>query len=77
MSALGAAVIKADDARGHLVRKLDSAASELTFQANRIRAGGTYEGRKLGHCLIAIEEARQILDAYDTNVALLLKAGAA
>lgn len=77
MSAVGAALIQADDARAYLAHKIEQAGDEITRQAGRIRTGLPYQARTVAVRMEAIDEARQILDALDTNVARLLKAGAA
>lgn len=77
MSAVGSAIIQADDARAFLAHKIEQAADEMARQAGRIRSGLPYQARSVAVRMEAIDEARTILDALDTNVARLLKAGAA
>lgn len=77
MSAIGAAVAQSDNARAFLMRKVEDASKELALQAVRIRIGDQYNARAVALRMSAVDEARQLLDAYDTNVARLLRAGAA
>jgi hypothetical protein len=69
-------MVQADDARAFLAHKIEQAADEITRQAGRIRSGLPYQGRSVAVRMAAIDEAREILEALDTNVARLLKAGA-
>jgi len=77
MSAIKAAMIRADDARAFLTTRIQLAADEMTRQAGRIRSGLPYQPRSVAVRMEAIDEARDILAALDGLVARLLEEGAA
>jgi hypothetical protein len=72
-----AALTQAEDARRYLARKLDNLAHEAQRQTARVTTGDTYQPRQIAVRLAAVEEAMDILDAYEETIRRMVREGAA
>lgn len=72
-----AAIVQVEDAKRYLAKKLQQASDELERQSIRVRTGDPYLSRPVAVRMAAVEEAHEILDAYQETLERMIKAGAA